>query len=254
MSVKRQIASILGVAVFLVEVVVLVAIALLNAFGNSDALLKIIPPRFLTPLAMLMYMLTAAILLRYGSTEAPPLNGVIYRENVQHRSRITELEAQVGGLETRSQARRLSDGQIQTIARIAKKGLDDLHQTLIAANWPPEDYNRPLNIQILAIENERETLMYRSDFEKAFQDGGFVVVQGELTGVAATQENERFVGAITLLHSKPTNIVRPFVWEALCAAGIEPREASNLPDHAIRYDHTGQPQQLAAVLIVGQRG
>jgi len=224
--------------------------------GNLQTVEPFMPAAVRPYLTLIPAVMFVLALLASKQSEAP-IDGVLYRENIKHRARIAELEAQIEGLEARLQPRRLSDEQIATISSIVRKGLIDLRQSLTAAEWPQGAVDSPIGIQLVAIENDRETLIYRGDFEKAFQDGGFTVTQAELTGVPNNNASSEFVGRVALLRGKPTNVVRPFVLQALQAAKIGVIEADVLPEHAMSYDHNDHNDrnlQVAVRLVVGQRG
>jgi len=195
-----------------------------------------------------------ALLVIRHSQEVPP-DGVLYRENMEHRRRIAKLDTHVAELEGKLQFRRLSEEQMRTIAHIVRKGLGDLRQSLKSSPlWTIEDAETPIFVQLYAVENDRETSAYRADFEKAFQEGGLGVALGELMGTLGYRENESFVGVVSVVRGSEKNVVRPFILEALRAARITVNECDGLPQCVEQYDHGPGGQRLGATLVIVQHG
>ena len=166
-SSKRRIARALGSLVFVVEVIALVAITVVNATGNADTILKLFPPAFLTPVALLTYMLVAALLIKYGSGDDQRIDGVVYRENMKHRQRIEELEQQLASLRT-EKPRGLTDEQPLRISRRAKRWTD-MHSTPSNLPW----------IHILATPKAADAKSYAGQIRLALEAGG--VYSDEIT-------------------------------------------------------------------------
>ncbi len=167
----------------------------------------------------------------------------------------TNLQNEVTELKARLQQRHLTDENARAITRVLQKGLHDLRETLKASpEWTSEQAASPIYVQIYAGENDRETTRYRDDFDRAFTAGGFGVALGELVGTVGHRENEPFIEVVAVLRGKATNVVRPFVLEALRAGGITTYECDDLPQHMAKYDHGPGGYGLGAVLVVGPRG
>ena len=93
MSAKRNAARAFGGLILFAEVIVLVVLAYLTAFGNVDILAKVIPARLLAPHLLLIYMLAGLILLKYGSSDTPDLTAVL-----ENQLRLTNEVAKVDDL------------------------------------------------------------------------------------------------------------------------------------------------------------
>jgi hypothetical protein len=96
----KRIVYYLGGIVLIVEVVVIVAVAILTAESNREILEKVIPARFLTPWLLLVYMLAGLMLIKYGggayADTAPSERGVHPDETSPNlRERVRLLSAQV---------------------------------------------------------------------------------------------------------------------------------------------------------------
>jgi hypothetical protein len=167
---------------------------------------------------------------------------------------ISGLQIRLGEMETLQSHRRLSDEATRSISRVVRKELSDLRQSLLDAGWPLEEANATICIQLLTIENDRETVIYRNEIASAFRNAGLGVVTGQLLGVPVGLETEQFVNCVTVVRGNPENKVRAFIIESLREAGLTINESDDIPPSAMSLKQHSTPTDLAAVLIVGQHG
>lgn len=175
-----------------------------------------------------------------------------------HRAN-TLLKNEVSELRAKSEQRHLKDDQRHTIARVVRQGLHDLRESIRSSpTWTPDFKEGPIFVELYIVESERETSVYRADFERAFQDGGLGVMLGEIVGTLGERGNEQFAGVVSVLRESPENLpIRSFVLKALRLAGIAVNECDDLPNGLARYRHDSRGQALGvlgATLIIGQRG
>jgi hypothetical protein len=150
----------------------------------------------------------------YGATVDQAEGAIIGRSSrAARRSRLEYEEAQ--------KARHLEPKDAAAIIRKVSEGVSKLAAEWLAAT--PPFVIPPFPIVLVAIGTDRETLNYRRDLAEALAGGGLRIIYQEW--LAGSPEYEKFVGEVTLLEDEPTNRVRPFIIDALRAAGINPREA-----------------------------
>ena len=126
---KGHAARVLAAIVLLAELIVLVGLAYLTAFGNVDILAKYIPARFLTPQALLIYMLAGLILLKYGSSDTPELTTVLDTQLRMSNeiAKVDELRVQNARLEqelavlARERPRSLTNEAIRRISEYLRR-------------------------------------------------------------------------------------------------------------------------------------
>jgi hypothetical protein len=170
----------------------------------------------------------------------------------------TLLKNELEELREQSLPRRLREDQQRVIAQVVRTGLHDLWERHKSSpSWGADDKESTIFIDLYSVESERETAVYRADFEKALVDGGLGVTLCEIVATTGERGNEEFVGVVSVLRGKPENLVRPFVLKALRSAGIQVNECDNLPKGLARYTHDsdgrGSWQSSAVTLVIGQR-
>jgi hypothetical protein len=240
-SIKKNAANVIAAVVLVVEIVVLVTLTWLTATGNVDELLRHVDARYLTPAALLIYMLIGLMLLRFGSSDSPD---------------VAALQVKIDELQQRLSVRRLKDDEIRTIARVVRQRVAALRKDAIAAGWTDTEAQETITVQLITIENDRETQIYRADFEKAFRDGGLAVTHGMLSGVVASDFTDQFVGVVTVLNrggKEDQNPVRLLLLDAIREALVPVNECERMPEFVFNHN-ADAVTPLSAVLIVGQRG
>jgi hypothetical protein len=185
-----------------------------------------------------------------ASLPASPISDVaaLRQDNALLKNEVAELRAI-------SEERHLDDDEQRAIADVVRKGLRDLWELNKASpSWTATDKEGPIYVQLYTMENDRETARYCADFVKAFKAGGLSVVLGEFLGTSGYEENEQFIGAVSILKGNPQNLVRPFVLAALQSAGISVNECDDWP-RSLQSFNFGRGDQFLGrpTLIIGQR-
>lgn len=171
----------------------------------------------------------------------------LYQANTLLKNEVAELRAI-------SAQRHLNEDKQRTIAQVVRTGLRDLWNLHRASQlWTSDDKEGPISVQLYTMENDRETIRYRDDFAKALQAGGLSVHLGEFLGTSGAQENDQFIGTVSLVNGDPKNLVRPFILDALRSAGVAVNECEDWPRSQTTFDHARGDYSSAATLIIGQR-
>ncbi|HVR37632.1 MAG TPA: hypothetical protein VMU84_00940 [Thermoanaerobaculia bacterium] len=213
--------------------------------GYADMAKTWLPPALSRYVPLVMIFGFACALWAIG-TSAEKVDGVLYRENVKLRNRLDELEKKL-------QRRSLNASQHGAIVVAVEQGIRALQHPL------PDSKDKRPHVGFIAIGTERETLDYRYDFVKAFDEGGLGVWREDWEPV---EELDAFRGAVTVLISSndASNQIRPIVVAALQAAGISFKEAPHPNvrrlDVAISRSALDQmflSSRTAAYLLVGSR-
>jgi hypothetical protein len=166
---------------------------------------------------------------------------------------VASLRSDVAELQAISGQRHLDEDKQRVIAQVVRTGLRDLWELHRASpSWTADDKEEPIFIRLYTMENDRETILYRADFVKAFEAGGLGVSLGEFIGTSGDPANEQFVGTVSLVRS-PQNLVRPFVLDALQSAHISVNECEDWPRSETAFDHARGFNSSAVTLIIGQR-
>ena len=165
----------------------------------------------------------------------------------------TLLKNEIAELRAISAERHLDEDKQRAISQVVRTGLRDLWELYRASpSWTADDKEVSIFVHLYTMENDRETIRYRADFAKAFQAGGLSVALGEFLGTSGEQENDQFVGTVSLIRGNPGNLVRPFVLDALRSAGISVNECDNWPRSLTQYSHSNADSS-GVTLIIGQR-
>jgi hypothetical protein len=244
MSASRKVAKVAGGAITVLNVIVLVGLAYLGASGNADLLAKMVNPAYLSPVALLTYILVGLTLLKYGTAE--PDVAALHESN-------TKLQLKVEQLEEAQRGRHLTEAQRSEIIRAAASWLATLD--------PPGPTDGPPEVVLVAVGSAQETIDYRRDFERAFDASGFDVLVTEWK--AGNPEAEQFRGLVTVLReqSDERNTLIPALLDALRRAGIPAKTAphprllesnKSRPGSLLRFRfQVGRPP--VAYVVVGQR-
>ena len=224
-----------------------------DSIGRMQKLEALMPAPVRPYLPMIYGGLFLAALLLTRSQHADEVEALkqpgldaLHASNAALRSEIEKLTARVVD-------RRLSDEQVRTIARVVERGIHQIRESFRAAGVSEVELAKPISVQLYSGENDREITVYRADFERAFQRGGFEVALGEFVGTAGFRENDQFVGTISVLRGKSTNVVTPFVLDALREAGIGFTECDSVPLHTSSRSHRPSYVSPVVVLIIGLR-
>lgn len=188
----------------------------------------------------------------------PLTNTAFVRHKGQPKAVVTDQLAQdrIMALERAARPRDISPEQRLQITQIVRRGLEELRASS-PASWAEEDPEMRVAVKVTAIENDRETLSYRADIQRALEAGGLIVVPAGYIGVVGNEFNEQFVGFVTVSPARSgDDLIQPFIVAALQAANVPFRVSDDEPRCAaddVDYNHRLN-LGVSARLIVGQRG